>query len=132
MDIFEANKIFKSWQQWYWPCHCVLWRVFFFSGIPESFLPYPKDVLEDALNIVAKSYWDEGDRKTSNLISGSISALIFYKKDEEAFQKASKDFSNPETMKAIYAGISLFKKDWIGWLEKLEKRGGKYDAIKNE
>jgi hypothetical protein len=121
MDFIEANEIFNNWRQWYWPCHFILWTVFFVSGIPESFLLYPINVLEEALNIVAKSYWDKGDRKNSDLIKSGIGSLASYEKDEEAFKWASKNFSNPNMMKAIHFRIEAFKKDWTSWLEKQEK-----------
>lgn len=123
MDIFEADKIFKNWKQWYWPCHFILHSIFI-NKIPESFLPYPKDVLEEALNIVAKSYWDEGNKKTSDDIKESICSLLNYTKDEEAFQEASKTFSNPELMKYIHLLIRNFQRDWRIWLGRLEKQGG--------
>jgi hypothetical protein len=56
MTPIEAEEIFKVWKEWYWPCHFLLDSVFG-PGIPESFLPYPKDVLEEALNIIAKRYY---------------------------------------------------------------------------
>jgi hypothetical protein len=120
MDILEANKIYNNWRQWYWPCHFILHSIFL-SSIPESFLPYPVDVLEEALNIVAKSYWGEGDRKYSDTIKQSIGSLLYYKKDEEALQNASENFSSPKMREVMLIYIANYKKDWISWLGKQEK-----------
>ena len=120
MDILKAEEIFNNFRKWYWPCHSILDTVFFGAGIPESFLPYPVDVLEEALNIVAKSYWNKGDRKFSDTIKTCIASLGAYKKDEKAFQQASKNFSNSDMMTAIHIRISAFQKDWISWIERLK------------
>ena len=120
MNIIEADKIFKNWSQWYWPCHFILHSIFL-SKIPESFLPYPQDVLEEALNVVAKHYHDISDLKASNNIQESIASLCAYTKDEEALQLAHENFSNPALVKLIHNYIKNYKKDWISWLGKQEK-----------
>jgi len=28
MTIIEADKIFKNWSKWYWPCHFILDSIF--------------------------------------------------------------------------------------------------------
>jgi hypothetical protein len=96
-------------------------HVIFLSKIPESFLPYPQDTLEEALNIVAKRYHDIGDLKVSKNIQDSIASLGAYTKDEEALQSAHENFSNPVLVKLIHNYIKNYKKDWISWLEKQEK-----------
>jgi len=120
MNIIEADNIFKNWNQWYWPCHFILHSIFL-SKIPESFLPYPQDVLEEALNVVAKHYHDIGDLKASNNIQESIAFLCAYTKDEEALQSAHENFSNPVLVRLIHNYIKNYKKDWISWLGKQEK-----------
>ena len=120
MNIIEADKIFKNWSKWFWPCHFILHSIFL-SKIPESFLPYPKDVLEEALNITAKLYYDAGDFQASKDIQSSIAYLYRYTKDEEALQQASKSFSNPKMRETILLYIARYKKDWTSWLGKQEK-----------
>lgn len=120
MTLAEANKIFKNWGQWYWPCHFILHSIFL-SKIPESFLPYPQNVLEEALNIVAKHYRDNGDLQASGNIQESIASLGAYTKDEEALQQASGSFSNPKMRAVMLTYIVNYKKDWISWLDKQEK-----------
>jgi hypothetical protein len=120
MTIIEADKIFRNWSKWYWPCHFILHSIFL-SKIPESFLPYPQDVLEKALNIIAKHYYDNGDLQTSRNIQESIAFLLSYTKDEDALQQASESFSNPKMREAMLTYIANYKKDWASWLEKQEK-----------
>ena len=115
MTPIEVNEIFKVWKEWYWPCHFLLDSVFG-PTIPESFLPYPKDVLEEALNIVAKHYYESGNIETSKDIQKTMTCLYYYAKNEEAWEKAAKLFSNPEMMKAMLGFVENFKKDYISWL----------------
>lgn len=120
MTLIEAEEIFKVWKEWYWPCHFLLNSVFG-PGIPESFLPYPKDVLEEALNIIAKRYYDRGDFQISNKIQETMICIPFYKENEKAWEEAAKLFSNPEMMRAMLGFVENFKKDYISWLKKQEK-----------
>jgi len=126
MEYSEANKIWNIWRGWYWPCHFILDSIFF-GSIPESFLPYPQEVLEEALNIIAKSYWDEGDKNISKDIQGTMCSLQTYEKDEEALESLAKNLSNPEMIKVRLTCIANYKKDWIKWLENKNKMG-----LKNE
>ncbi len=123
MTIDEANKIFKTWGQWYWPCHFILHAIFL-SKIPESFLPYATDILEEALNIVAKQYYDNGDLKTYRDIQGSIASLIAYTNDEEALQQASESLSNSKMREVMLTYIRNYQKDWTSWLKEQSPKTG--------
>ncbi len=73
MTINEARIIFKSWQDYMEIAakfQCLM------LNVPESFLPYPADVLEEALNIIAKSYFDSGNKRMSENIKGTMSYLL--------------------------------------------------------
>jgi hypothetical protein len=120
MTIIEAREIFRVWKEWYWPCHFLLDSVFG-PTIPESFLPYPKDVLEEALNIVAKHYHESGNIRLSKGIQDAMMSVHYYAKDEEAWDQAARMFSNPEMMRAMLGFVEKFKKDYITWLKKQEK-----------
>jgi len=58
-----ARKIFECWQGYMETAdrfHQLM------ITPPPSFLPYPIEILEEALNIVAKEYSDAGDRKRAS------------------------------------------------------------------
>lgn len=116
MQFDEADKVFKTWSKWYWPCHFML-RAIFIGKIPESFLPYPKNVLEEALNIIAKDYYDKGDVETSRGIQGAIAYLGSYAEDEKALEQASQTFFNPKMKETVLLYITNYKKDWIKSLD---------------
>lgn len=88
--------------------------IFIFSThIPESFLPFPRDVLEEALNIVATHHYDMGNQKAVELIQNSIMSLSFYKNDEEAVLGAAKLFNDPAWCETVLPAFKKFQKDWI-------------------
>jgi len=120
MTLIEANEIFKVWKEWYWPCHFLLHSALG-PTIPESFLPYPKDVLEEALNIVAKHYYDSGNIQISKTIQETMACILWYEENEKAWEQAAKMFSNPEMMRVMLGFVENFKKDYISWLKKQEK-----------
>jgi len=60
-----------------YPCHIIL-ETIFMSNIPESFLPSSKDVLNEALTMVANSHLY--DEKITKSIIGTRNCLLFYKR----------------------------------------------------
>jgi hypothetical protein len=91
MTTKEAEKIFKEWQE-YQEINDKLQKILS-PSIPRSFLPYPSEVLEEALNMIAKRYFDAGDKEGSEFIQRSMGSLMSYKKDEEAVEGLIKRFN---------------------------------------
>ena len=80
----EAEIIFRDWQA-YVEVNDKLFQIFG-QSIPKSLLPYPPDVLEKAMNIIASGYFESGDGSTCTMIKENISAILSYKDDEEAIK----------------------------------------------
>ena len=80
----EAEIIFRDWQA-YVEINDKLFQIFG-PSIPKSFLPYPPDVLEKAMNIIANGYFEFGDGRTCTMIKENISIILSYKEDEEAIK----------------------------------------------
>jgi len=78
----EAAIVFRDWQA-YAEIHDKLLQLFGRS-IPQSFLPYPPEVLKKAMDIVASVYSNVGDDTTYSMIQDATSTLLCYKDDEEA------------------------------------------------
>ena len=117
MILSEAKKYFRVWSKWYWPCHCIL-EATFGTKIPESFLPYRKEILEEALNTVAKYYFDNGNHKASTDIQNMIVYIWLYTNDNEALGEFTKTLSNPKTQEVRLIFIDGFRNSWSTWLEK--------------
>ena len=122
----EARIIFKSWQD-YIEIADKLSKIF--SVVPESFLPYPVDTLEEALNITAKDFFDSGDKKMSNniqeLMPSHLAPYYFTEsgvtgikiKDEEAIEWMKRELDliekNPELKKTIVKSLKETQDNWI-------------------
>lgn len=100
MTLEEANKITNLWGKYLEHTHGKLGRLFF-NKIPESLLPYPKKVIEEACNIMAEHYFKLGNKEAVNTFEGSSMLLELYANDEESLIEAVKRFSNPKTRKAV-------------------------------
>ena len=124
MTINEAQVIFKSWQT-YMEIADKFNRLML--PVPESFLPYPADVLEEALNIIAKYFFDSGDKKMSENIINSMSYLLpfFMTKaetrsrctDEEVItdMKKMSDLieQDPKLKKALLKSLKECQDSWV-------------------
>jgi len=125
MTINEAQVIFKSWQD-YMEIADKFNRLML--PVPESFLPYPADVLEEALNIIAKYYFDSGNKKMSeNIKETKMSYLLPFfmtnaetgsrRTDEEAITGMKKMLDlieqDPKLKKALLKSLKECQDGWI-------------------
>jgi len=85
--------------------------------IPESFLPYPKDTLLEAFELINKDSYKIGDKKMMELMHESAADLASFIDDEEALTIAAEAFNNTEWRKAIISALKEFQKDWINIVE---------------
>ncbi|MCC6323350.1 hypothetical protein IT400_01010 [Candidatus Nomurabacteria bacterium] len=67
---------------------CSKLNFIFGSHIPESFLPFPKDVIEEALNVLAEYHFSNGNKVAVNSMENAKAGLIGYINDEEAILKS--------------------------------------------
>ena len=91
MTLNEAQVIFKCWQD-FMEIAEKLHRLML--PVPESFLPYPADVLEKALNIVAEYYFNAGNKKMSENIQNSMSVYLlpfFMPKEETGARRTDEE-----------------------------------------
>lgn len=114
MTISEADEIFKVWQQWFWPFHSLLNSIFRF-GIPESFLPYPKSTLYEAIDIELKLYENDANSEEYKAIEITKSFLSLYENDKDAFDTLLKNLSIPEMVETTSNNIKKFTNEWINW-----------------
>jgi len=85
----------------------------FSASIPESFLPFPIDIFEEALNIVAKHYFDIRDHHNSKLLADTIGFLMFYKEDEKAIESFIWKSSLPEVRKIYLENLKKAQNNWL-------------------
>jgi hypothetical protein len=100
MTIEKAQKIIKIWGIYVEYCQSKM-TILFRNHIPESFLPFPKDTIEEAVNIIAEYYHNSGDKKAVNTLEESICWLASYKEDEEAILETIRFFNDKKRRAAI-------------------------------
>ena len=127
MTFEEPIKIFKDWKE-YMEIADKLGKLFIL--VPESFLPYPVETLEQAMNIVAKSYFDSGNKRAADDIQESMGKYLtgYYLPveghvvignkltDEEVLKKMKMEldfmFEHPELLKIKLGSLKKAKESW--------------------
>jgi hypothetical protein len=113
MTFEHASKIFKVWQEYVEISNKMS---IVFHTLPESFLPYPLKVLEEALNFLAKRYHDAGDIESSELIKSSLGFLAFYSNDESALEEMQKVLNlmadNPSLKEVYLTNLKDARDSW--------------------
>lgn len=115
MTLNEALIIYKSWQD-YMEIGDKFFRLML--PIPESFLPYPADILEEALNIVAEHYFDSGNKRMAEIIEETMAYIpLTGRTDAEAITEMKKrlDFieQNPDLKKVLLKSLKESQDSWI-------------------
>ena len=95
MTYDEAWEIVTAWGVYLEHSHARLVTIFFLGHLPASLLPYPKQVLEDAINAVAKYYFDMGDYATSDFFKSTCGPLMLYSSDDYAIEQLFKILNMP-------------------------------------
>jgi hypothetical protein len=78
----EAEIVFREWQA-YGEINDKLFQLFG-PSIPKSFLPYPPDVLTEAIKTIANVNSETEDRSGLTMLQEHMSAILCYKDDDEA------------------------------------------------
>ena len=112
MTFTEADKIVQIWVRY---LEYVSGKVAMVFGvrIPESFLPFPKDVLNEALNIMSEHHLETGNQRRADLIKETAAELNAYVDDEEAVLQAAKLFNDPKWREVMLPSFKEFQKKWI-------------------
>ena len=113
----EAERIFKEWQE-FAEINDKLFQLFS-TSIPESFLPYSKEILEEVMNVVAKRYFDAGDHEATKLIQRQMTSVMFYKDDEEALNQIVDGWvlKGPEIRTARLRNLRAAQESWAKFKE---------------
>ncbi len=104
MTLEEASKITNLWGKYLEHTNGKMMRLFL-TKIPQSLLPYPKDVIEEACNVMAEHYFNQGNHKAEMIFKETAAFLLSYVDDEEALLEAAKRFNDPKWRKAIIKGL---------------------------
>lgn len=111
MTIEKASKIIEIYGIHLEYCSKLIYV--FSSHIPESFLPFPKNIIEKASDVMAEHYHNNGNNVALNSIEVSRAHLISYINDEEAILQAVKFWNEHTWREAILPAFKNFQSDWI-------------------
>lgn len=85
-------------------------RFLFGINIPESLLPYPRDILQGALNKMEAYYYGQGKHDRVKLLEETEMILMQYAEDEEAIKESTSNFSNKKWQEAIIKSLQDYQK----------------------
>jgi hypothetical protein len=111
-ELIDADKVVGVWGKYLECCQDRLSAVFL-GGIPESLLPYPVQVIEDALNDMARYYHSRGDHDAVAVIQGVMGPLASYRADRDALANAAKTFSTPAMEEIVLERLRAVQRRWI-------------------
>jgi hypothetical protein len=112
MTLDEASKIVRIWGVYLEYCQGRLMSLFH-AQIPESLLPFPKDTIEEATNIVAEYHHNMGNQDQVKALQTAMAVLLFYEDDEKALLQAANSFNDQKFRQVIIGSLKKSRKDWI-------------------
>lgn len=98
MSLEEADEIRMAWGKFLEVGNGGLLKLFG-AQIPESLLPYSKERIEEALDLIIKHCYSTGDTENANVFEATKAMLLAYVPDIIALKSAAKRFNNLEFIK---------------------------------
>ena len=91
------------------------WKIsiIFVLYIPDSFLPFPKKILNSAFQEMSNYYKKTGNVRGLELLSETSMLLIMYVDDKIALKNAFNNFSDDEYCVSVATTLKEFQRDWI-------------------
>jgi hypothetical protein len=81
------------------------------SAIPELLLPYPKEVIQQALDIMSSYYNEKGDTEAVNQLVIGRTMLMGYINSEKAFSDFAKLLETPNFKNLIFPKLEEMQRD---------------------
>jgi hypothetical protein len=106
MTIEQADIVRSEWGKFLEHENNILMRLFL-GKIPESTLPYPKDIIKDAIDTICNH--PDINPELINVLNGTVPILETYIDDDQALDNAISMFSNEDYRKAAIGGL---RKRW--------------------
>ncbi len=93
----------------------------FMGKIPQRLLPYSKQTIVEALDIVSEHFLSQGNKEAVNTVEYAKSFLDFYIDDEEAIRAVQSAFGNESYLKAILPKLPERQKELLDEIIKIVK-----------
>lgn len=112
MKLEEASKIVNI-----WGIHLEYFfgKLLFVFGakIPESFLPFPAETIEEAVNIIAEQHHNNGNQEAVEALQSTLGNLVGYVDDKEAVERAAEFFTDPKWQEKMLPAFKKAQQDWM-------------------
>ena len=115
LTIEQAQKVSDVWASFVEFTQGSLMMAFR-SSIPESFLPYPKAVIHQAMDIVVDLYAEDQPEVAKAASSSLVSLEALYKPDEEALEQFANKSRNKAFINSIERVVNKQQKRSLGYL----------------
>jgi len=112
MNLRVADAIRKDWGKFLEVTHGSLMMVFL-TKIPQALLPYPKEAIEEALDVVVNHLASAGNYEAVKIIESTKSFLELYAEDKEALESAAEMFKDKNYLKSILPRLSKRQKELL-------------------
>ena len=113
MTLQQADKIIQIWGKYLEYVSRINFSIFM-SSIPESTLPFPREVIMEATEIMIKYHINNSNQAAVDSLEACSASLLAFKPDEEAILSAVKLWSDPKSREMI---IALLKKSQTNWIK---------------
>ena len=107
ITLEDAAKIVSVWGKFLEQCSFLVFL--FGNDIPESVLPFKKDILVGALNKLILFHKNNGNNENAKKLEETLLGLIAYTNDEEAIMEAEKNFNNPDWREAMLPALEGYQ-----------------------
>ena len=113
MTFEDADKIVRIWGKWEEYVYGRFKNIFM-NCIPESSLPFTKNTLFEALNIMAEHYLQIGTEHAFELMNESVFMIHNeFVDDEKALIEMAKNINDPKWRESIITSTKRWQKAWI-------------------
>lgn len=108
LTLEEAQNIVSVWGVYLE--HSGGLRILFGLNIPESLLPYPRDIIQGAINKMEVFYYSQGLQDRVKLLEGTEMILIQYTNNEEAIKETISILSDKTWQEALIRSLQDYQK----------------------
>lgn len=116
MSLESADAIRMDWAKFLELTNGSLMMVFI-AAIPQSFLPYPKEAIEEAMDVSIQQFSKNGDDKAVELCKATLPFLDNYIDDKEAIEKASNFFNNKNFLEVVLPHLGETQRKQFEYLQ---------------
>ncbi len=115
LSLEQADRVREVWGIFLEFTNGTLLTVFR-GAIPESLLPYPKPIIEEALTLLEEHWRAEGNTAAADAMASSQSGLVLYVPDSQALNETTKKLSNKEMLESVKQNINNQQKRNLEYL----------------